>query len=356
MKDLESHGVLVMPYINGSSADYNIPDFDRFGPHAIVDEAGGYKMYFYGETSGRLLSMCPSQDFWQNTISSLVNSLVEEQGVNAVYIDQIAAMPHELCFNREHGHPLGGGHYWADGNRDLLKKVRNLAGRTGRHPVITSEGTDEVFMDLLDGYLTWAEPTDWEIPLMEVVYSGYTIFFGSPCDISKSERFFSYAQGEGLIDGRQNGWIGLAVFKPENSTKAEYLRQCGRYRVATKQYLVYGHLLGPVEPENTVPTFTEEGFGFGAKHKGTAPAAEARLWQAENGRLAIFFANYIDQPVEFKYHLDPAKFGLKGKRFDLKEITPEGATPITTVTGPVERAENLGPRKLKVVEITLAGD
>jgi len=61
VKDLVSQGVLVMPYINGTSADFNIPDFDRFGPHAIVDEAGGYKMYFYGENSGRLLSMCPTQ-------------------------------------------------------------------------------------------------------------------------------------------------------------------------------------------------------------------------------------------------------------------------------------------------------
>ena len=74
VKDLVSQGVLVMPYINGSSADLNIPDFDKFGPHAIVDEAGGYRMHFYGETSGRLLSMCPTQEYWQNTISSLVKA------------------------------------------------------------------------------------------------------------------------------------------------------------------------------------------------------------------------------------------------------------------------------------------
>jgi hypothetical protein len=147
----------------------------------------------------------------------------------------------------------------------------------------------------------------------------------------------------------------LGLFKPENSAKAEYLRQCGRYRVATKQYLVYGRLLGPVEPENPVSTFTEEGFGFGNKHKGTVPIAEGRLWQAENGRLALFLANYIDEPVEFKYRIDPAKFGLSGRRFELKEIAPEGTVPITTVTGTVQRTESLGPRKLKVIEIAPAG-
>ena len=356
VKDLVSQGVLVMPYINGTSSDFNIPDFDRFGPHAIVDEAGGYRMYFYGESSGRLLSMCPTQGFWQNTISSLFNSLTEDYGVNGVYIDQIAAHLHEFCFNKAHGHPLGGGHYWADGNRELLEKVRNYGRRNGRQPVITSEGTDEVFMDLLDGYLTWAQPTDWQIPMMETVYSGYTIFFGSPCDLSHSERFFCYAQGQGLIDGRQNGWISLALFKPENAAKAEFLRQCARYRVATKEYLLYGRLLGPVLPEKPVPTFTEEGFGFGSPHKGTAPVAEGRLWQAENGHLAAFLANYDAEPVEFSYRIDPTEFGLKGKRYELKEIGPNGATVIATVAGPVRRTEKLGPEKIKVIEIRPTGE
>ena len=62
VRDLVDHGVLVMPYINGSSADFNIPDFDKFAPYAILDEAGGYRMRFYGETSGRLLSMCPRRN------------------------------------------------------------------------------------------------------------------------------------------------------------------------------------------------------------------------------------------------------------------------------------------------------
>ena len=97
--------------------------------------------------------------------------------------------------------------------------------------------------------LTWAQPTDREIPLMEMVYSGYTIFFASPCDITKSDRFFCYAQGQAWMDGRQNGWMSLDLFfKPENHLKADYLRACGRLRVATKPFLVYGRLLGPVEP------------------------------------------------------------------------------------------------------------
>ena len=331
VKELTARGLLIMPYINGSSADYNIPDFDKFGPHAIQDEAGGLRQHFYSDSAGRLLSMCPTQEFWQDHISRLIDDLTR-LGVNGVYVDQISAMEHELCFNKAHGHPVGGGRYWVDGNRALLRKIRNEAHRNGRNVVITSEGADEVFLDLLDANLTWAQPTDWEIPMMQVVYSGYTIFFGSPCDYTKSERFFNFAQGQALIDGRQNGWMSFGLFKPEHRRKAEYLRECGRQRVAGARYLTFGRLLGPVEPAKPVPTFSEDGFGWNRPHRGTVPAAEARLWQSEDGRLGIFFANYVDETVAFPYRIDPARFGLNRRV--------------------IEGAETLAPRQIKLVEVT----
>jgi hypothetical protein len=136
--ELVSRDILVMPHINGSSADMNIPDWDEFAPAAIVDEAGGFRHHLYSEAAGRLLTMCPSQLHWQGAITRLVERLVSEHGVNAVYVDQISAMEHELCFHRGHGHPLGGGRYWADGNRELLRKIRNVAERSvarSRSPV-----------------------------------------------------------------------------------------------------------------------------------------------------------------------------------------------------------------------------
>ncbi len=350
--ELTGQGLLVMPYINGSSADFNIADFARFAPHAITDEAGGYRQHFYSDAAGRLLSMCPSQEFWQSTISTLVDRLIGEEGVNGVYVDQVSAMGHELCFNAQHGHPLGGGRYWADGNRDLLRKVRHMSQRKGRQVVITSEGADEVFFDLLDANLTWAEPSDLEIPLMEVVYSGYTLFFGSPCDYAgRSNRFFNWAQGQALIDGRQNGWMTFGLFEPAHVAKAEYFRQCGRYRIAAKKFLTYGQLLGPVEPLKTVPTFSEEGFGWQQKHRGTVAGAAGRLWRAEDGHLGVFLANYLEEAVAFSYRIDPAEFGLEGGAYVLTELTPEGSTAVARVKGPVERQEALGPRQIKVIEI-----
>jgi hypothetical protein len=350
VRELTAHDLLVMPYINGSSADYNIPDFDKFQPHAIQDEGGGLRHTLYSEEAGRLLSMCPSQEFWHDSISKLIDDLAR-LGVNGVYVDQISAMEHELCFNPTHGHPLGGGHYWVDGNRALLRKVKNDAHRAGRDITITSEGADEVFFDLVDANLTWAQPSDLEIPLMQMVYSGYTIFFGSPSDFTRSDRFFRFAQGQALIDGRQNGWMGLDLFKPGHERKVEYLRQCGRYRMAGAKFLTYGQLLAPVEPSTPVATFAEDGFekSYGVTHTGTVPAVAARLWRAEDGRLGLIFANYSDEPVAFPYRLDLTRYGLTSVK--LVAVTPDGSKALGNVARILERTELLVAGEIRLIEL-----
>jgi hypothetical protein len=350
VKNLVERGVLVMPYINGTSADMNIPDFARFAPHAIRDEAGGFRLHFYSDQAGRLLSMCPTQVFWQDAISGVTEDLIRGHGVNGVYVDQISAIDHELCFDPQHGHARGGGRYWADGNRELLGKLLSAARKAGGGAVITSESADEVFLDLVHANLFWMQPMEWEIPLMEVVYSGYAIFFGSPCDYRKSDRYFRFAQGQPFLNGRQNGWMDLGLFQPEHRAKAEFLRECGKLRAAAKKYLLHGDLLGPVEPLNKLPVFTED-FARGPLPQRGIPAAEGRLWKAEDGRLAVILVNYTDRDTVFEYRVEPARHGLAGERFGISELSAQGSRPLGRATRTVERAERLGPAAIKVMEI-----
>jgi len=217
--------------------------------------------------------------------------------------------------------------------------------------VITSEGTDEVFFDLLDANLCWAQASDWEIPLMQVVYSGYTLLLGSPVDFTKSEQLFNFAEGQAFLDGRQIGWMGLGLFQPEHRRKAEYFRECARYRIAAKKYVTYGRLLTPVRPVNQVPGFTDDNFGWWRKHRGTAPLAEGRLWQAEDGKLAVLLANYSDKEIPFTWRVDPARYGVNGGAYTLASLAPEGTAALGAAKGAIERTEKLGPRQLRVIEI-----
>jgi len=352
--ELKKHNILVMPYINGSSVDMNIDDFSRFEPHAVKDEAGGLRHHYYSDKSGRLLSMCGNQAPWQDVIESLVDDIRKQYGVSGIYIDQVSGLYHELCFDKSHLHTLGGGNYWARGNRDLLRKVKNVALRNEGNMVVTSEGATEVFFDKLDANLFWSQPSEREIPLMQMVYSGYTLFFGSACDYTGSDNFFRYAQGRAFIDGRQNGWMDLGLFKPEYKQKVDYLKQCGKYRLNTLKYLVYGQLLDPVIPTEEIATFRDNGFGWGRYEKqrsAEVPCAEARLWRSEEGALAIFFANYVDREISFPYTIDPADYGLPRGKWEINELGGKSSKNRGEFTGNLDRTEILGPGMIKVIEL-----
>lgn len=352
--ELKKNNILVMPYINGSSVDMNIADFDKFEPHAVKDEAGGLRHHYYSNKSGRLLSMCGNQAPWQDEIESLVDDIRKQYGVTGIYIDQVSGLFHELCFDKSHLHTLGGGSYWTRGNRDLLGKVKNVALRNNGKMVVASEGASEVFFDKLDANLFWSQPSEREIPLMQMVYSGYTIFFGSTCDYTKSDNYFRYAQGQAFIDGRQNGWMDLGLFKPEYKEKVGYLKQCGKYRLNTLKYLVYGQLLDPVIPSKEIETFTDDGFGWGMyeqQRSAEVPCAEARLWKSETGTLAVFFANYVDKKINFPYTIDPADYGLPQGKWLIKVINSKSSKSVGEFTDIIDRTEILEPGMIKVIEL-----
>ena len=101
-----------------------------------------------------------------------------------------------------------------------------------------------------------------------------------------------------------------------------------------------------------IPTFTEDDFGWNEKHNGTVPCAEGRLWQAINGSLGIFLANYVNEEIPFSYSIDPAAYNLESNAFNIFEITPGKKEFLGTLKGKIERTEMLGANKLKVIEIT----
>ncbi len=345
-------GWLVMPYINGVSVDLDLPDFKRFASSALTDQGGGYDMGFYGDSAGRLLQMCPTQRIWQEAIYQQARGLYESYGVNGVYVDQVSAVAFRPCFNAAHGHPVGGGRAWTDGYRQLLEGLKSIPAGTNRPLVIASESMNEMYLDNVDANLTWADPTDLEIPLMGVVYSGFTLFFASPCDYSKSIRYFRYAQGQALMDGRQNGWMDIGLFQAQHRTKSEYFQKCGVYRVAGKKFLTYGELLGPVEPDRPIPTMEDDGFGWGeSRHRGSVPAAQGRLWRSDDGHLGIILANYVDEPITFSFRLDPARYGLKSDSYSLDEIRPSETIRLTQGAGVLRRQQSLGPGAIMLLEV-----
>lgn len=347
-QDLTKRGFLVMPYINGVSVDRSAKTFPKYLPGAAKDQAGGLYHKYYLDSSGRLLSMCGRDSTWRKTVSGLVQELVMNHNVNGVYIDQISAMPPELCFDSTHHHAPGGGAYGTNGYREILKAVQSFARSSGRDITITSESANEVFLDLLDANLTWGTATGFEIPFFETVYSGYTTSFGSVTPLNRSEQFFRRIQGSALLDGRQLGWLGPEIFQPKHEAKVAYLQKALAFRKSALPYLLYGQLQQVIAPRNSVPSFEAETELMDRKQVAKFPGAEGRIWRSQDGRIGIIFANFLEQKIDFSWEFAGASFGLKPGQYRIRENGTEKAIHLPTT---IRRTETLGPLEFKLIEL-----
>ncbi len=92
-----------------------------------------------------------------------LSRLFDEYHVDGVYIDQISAMSPKLCFDTTHGHPLGGGHWWVEGYWAMLQSIRDAMPEGA---MLTSECNSEPFARWFDGYLTWTQQHDGQVPAL----------------------------------------------------------------------------------------------------------------------------------------------------------------------------------------------
>jgi hypothetical protein len=351
-KELVASGMLVMPYINGLIVDFDADDFNKFLPYTVKDQTGISPMHYYDSTSARLAPMCPTNQFWTNTIANLVDSLVNVYGVNGVYIDQIAAHTPEFCFDKSHGHPLGSGRWYVDGYQKFLTKMKEIASPKGA--IITTENTAEPYMNKIDGFLSWYYPTDEDIPMLQMIYSGYTIYFGGRVAPEVTDRAFIMAEGRFFIWGFQPGWMPPWFMKPGHERKAEYFKTIGKYRTATRKFLTYGELVDLIEPTNKIATVTEVWTDqWGKARDAIIPSVMGAIWKSEKGELGIYIVNLDDKEREFNYNIDTEKYGLKGSQFSIKTINLEKEISSKKVSSKqIKRTEKLKPFEIKVLEIS----
>ena len=351
VQDLVSQGLVIMPYINGRIVDISNDDFNSYLPHACKKRDGNH----YTETYGNGVTqapMCSYTEFWQKKVADIVEQLGNDVGVNAVYIDQIAAAGPVLCFDKSHGHPLGGGRWWYDGYRKMLKKVQQAAHRQGRNMIITTECAAEPCMDGLDAFLIWIKPDDRSIPMTTAVYSGYSLYFASPAWFQHGDRAWIAAQGRAFIWGSQCGWMGFELFQPEHAKKAAYLKNIGKYRVAARKFLTYGELVDTIEPANKIETITETWPDHGGNARtATLPSIQGAIWKAEDNSLGIFLVNYLEKANTIEFSLDPAKYSLAKNPSESTalQIRPEGNINRSTISD--HFSETLGPWEIRLLEI-----
>lgn len=365
--------IFIMPYTNGllwDSRDRGLEDWlftKEALPGTVKTRDGKALLHSYGskESDGsdvKLAHMCPTTEVWQRKVRENTLRLMNEYGVKAVYIDQVGAAIPELCFDESHGHPLGGGHWWGDGYREMLETIRrDMRTEIADHPfceavkqrlqakpdalydrAITTECTAETCLDVVDGYLTWHHQVEGQVPAFAAVYGGAVQMIGRDYRAGKT-----YAErteprmtvtneplacrmksAEALCFGEQIGWFVPTIIN--EADKFPFQRKIVRLRHQLRHYFYKGEMCRPPELPVDLPTVTAD-WNYYDSPLITAAAIQAGCWKivrdGQTQSAVLIFANSSDKLIRSRIHVDLAELGFDAeakKPLTIRQYGPEG--------------------------------
>jgi len=362
--DLHAAGIRVMPYINGRLWDPRTASWTAENAQAAC--AKDERLGRYEETYGSgvpLVVMCPYTEQWQAKVAGLVQRLVHECGVDGVYVDQISAAAAVPCFDPGHGHDVGGGGFWVEGYRRLLRRARE---KLPPEAMLTTEESADPWIDLLDAFLLVNTPPApaQVIPLFPAVYGGRTITFGfqyiAGDDLDRGLAFRA-KMARAFAWGAQLGWVGPAILDARYAREAEYLRELAQCRRRAHEFLVFGEMLAPPDVAG-IPRVTVEGqAAFGGAYRIELPAVICSAWRAAarpsaaaggapptavggdppaarrlatSGDVGIVLTNMTDEAQVARLNLGGERLGLSpDRRYHLTRMTAVGEQPIGVASG-----------------------
>jgi len=361
IRELQSEGIAVMPYINGrlwdtldkGSEDYL---FSREALPAVTkDEKGEPYIEIYNSKKAdgspvRFAIMCPATRVWQEKIYSLVHRLFDEYGVNGVYIDQVAAAPPRLCFDSGHGHPLGGGCWWTEAYWKLLETLQRAKPE---NTILTTECNADPFVAHFDGYLTWHWQYEGQVPAFPAVYGGTIQMFGRSFrgDTIKTAALRMKAAQQ-LVFGEQIGWVESPDILNELQSMA-FLRRMGLLRRRFQRYFAAGRMGRPPILEGFLPQVQADWQWNDEPWPVRLDGVLAGAWQLpEEKRVAVFLVNISDERVAPELVFDGRQYGLTSAALRVGVIDAEGTESRETQCPPVFRQQvNLQAGQAVVLEI-----
>ncbi len=287
--------------------------------------------------------MCPATEQWRGEITSIVDRLINKEGVDGVYIDQIGAAGAVRCFSCNHGHSPGGGTFWAEGYRKMLDQIRS---KLPKDRILTTEENAECWNDQFDALLmvnTPAASGQRIIPLMPTVYGGRIVTFGfqymADDDIRRSLPFRA-KMARAFLWGAQLGWISVdAIMAASSRKEAEFMRKLALARQRGRAFLVMGTFLGDVEISGDNPRLRGEGTGRGGTYPIDLPAVMGTGWLAADRTVGLAVVNLSDQPhkVELRVPWQRLRDLKHGEALNLgatgRPISQEPETMSITIPG-----------------------
>ncbi|MBT7056334.1 MAG: hypothetical protein HN976_14690 [Lentisphaerae bacterium] len=371
VRDLQAHEVRTQVYTNGVGYDLDGASWLPDGPDCVIQkEDGELKAVAYNTyTKHRLAHGCGASALWRGKVFEVVRQ-AHALGLDGLYIDMVSNVAGaDPCFNPRHGHALGGGHYQVEGFRKMWQTLRDA------YPsfVLSTEAPSEVFMDLIDAFITINTSNERlgsshePIQLWNAVYHGRAVCFGNyalpdgipPFDELWPQEYrrtldqeqdwqalcpdqFAIELARTVVGGMQPMVANLKMTHLESPIYAQdmaFLVEVSRFYHSHREWLLWGEMLPPGElqcPDVAVQFLQRMIFTAPGQEKlitKNEPGVLYSAWRAPSGEALAVLSNYTREaqsvgyrPAEGHQLVGPWPDGIHGTEAGIEGVLPARTT------------------------------
>jgi hypothetical protein len=308
VRALRDGGVGVFPYINARLWDVNAPSWraegaERWAAQGSAQRAEPRTLFPYLEEYGsgqKLAAMCPATEFWQEKVAAVCERIKTDLGVSGIYLDQVGAASALLCFDPEHGHPLGGGEFWTSAYGALMDRVR---GRVGDDFPLLTECNAETCIGDFDALLTWHCYPDRQQPMFPAAYGGRAVTFGTSIakdDWTGGGESYAAKMAQLYVWGAQLGWSDVTpVLEAEKEQLLAFTKRLCACRRQASQALRGEMVRPPVVQTDAEPITVHWSMGD-RRYDGPIGPVLASCWAAPDGAPWLLTANPTRRKIRAK--------------------------------------------------------
>ena len=309
-------GIKMIPYVLGSAMDQEAPQYVDWGaePYVLRTESGALFKWNLDFTNHpdygtwRLFPwICPYPSFWGDRLSDLCRQIME-LGTDGIYFDVI--LNSYMCYSADHGHPVGGGRYYIEGNRNVLSKCRQEIRKVKPDAIMTIEGYTEAYIHLLDGMLDWVINPKY-VPVFSAIYHDYITLHGHSINGGGMGIDYpvSLAMGIPLISGHKLGWTATpdTFREPEHASELAWYRKIIHYNEkCAHKFLGVGQMVEPPDLSGVVGTVSGDwGRGFTVR-----PSVLHSAWKADDDSLGVVLLNISETSQNISFDFNTANYGF----------------------------------------------
>lgn len=357
VREIVDNGDIVMPYINGHLWDAALPSFKSEGIKAAVKtKTGDYTTENWGN-GATLVPSCPYSPLYQKKIQDLCQALIDF-GVNAIYVDQVGQIAPAACYDPTHGHPLGGGGWWQEGYRTMLKKI--LDDNPGKI-FFATENAAESYADVIAANLTWTEVYRDDFPSLMQVYSGKSVYFCNPSMEKDDLISFRALQKRAMLWGVQPGWMWWMHSAPpekrdeQYAGKLAYLNEIIAWRKTLRSCFNAGQLLDEIKLQGDNPAVPVTWHRQGVDSF-SLPSVDGTIWRSGDKKtLILILANISDRNRKLTVDLDLTPYGVQTEHHSVTSLDQTGKrSALPGFRGNATRFDLTVPAgSFRVLEVTL---